>query len=214
MPTITLLRHGQASFGAADYDDLSDLGRRQASVAGGVLATRGLRDPLLVCGTLRRQADTAALCAQAMGIAEQSRVDARWNEYDHVGLVAAGLPDGGVPTDPRAFQALLDAALLAWIRDDADDGWRGFADGVVGALHDLADTLQGRDAVVATSGGVIAATCGHLLGLPPEGVVALNRITVNAGLTTLIAGRSGVSLLTLNDHAHFTGDAAALRTYR
>jgi hypothetical protein len=28
MPTVLLVRHGQASFGAADYDVLSDLGRR------------------------------------------------------------------------------------------------------------------------------------------------------------------------------------------
>ena len=40
MAVVYLVRHGQASFGAADYDVLSDAGRRQAAVLG-----RGARAP-------------------------------------------------------------------------------------------------------------------------------------------------------------------------
>ena len=63
MPLICLVRHGQASFGAEDYDVLSDLGREQARSLGEELRRRDLRDPLVVSGTLRRQRDTAALLA-------------------------------------------------------------------------------------------------------------------------------------------------------
>ena len=63
MPTIYLLRHGQASFGTDDYDVLSDLGVHQARVAGAELERRDLRAPLVVSGTLRRQQDTAELAA-------------------------------------------------------------------------------------------------------------------------------------------------------
>ncbi|MEU3660325.1 histidine phosphatase family protein [Streptomyces sp. NPDC032940] len=59
MPLICLVRHGQASATAEDYDVLSDLGRTQAAVVGRELARRGLRDPLLVSGTLNGQRDTA-----------------------------------------------------------------------------------------------------------------------------------------------------------
>ncbi len=55
VPVVLLVRHGQASFGADDYDVLSDLGRRQAEVAGEELRRRGLHAPLLVSGGLRRQ---------------------------------------------------------------------------------------------------------------------------------------------------------------
>ncbi|MGD9530989.1 MAG: histidine phosphatase family protein, partial [Pseudonocardia sp.] len=65
MPIVALVRHGQASFGAADYDELSPLGRRQAQVVGEELARRGLREPLLVRGTLRRQRDTLSALAGA-----------------------------------------------------------------------------------------------------------------------------------------------------
>ncbi len=211
-----MLRHGQASFGAADYDELSELGRRQAVVAGDVLAARGLRDPLVISGSLRRQRDTAALAAERLGVGLPGNGDARWNEYDHVGMVGAVARAEGMdgPLDAATFQAILDRALTAWIQADEPDGWRGFAGGAMAALHDLVGTLDGRDAVVATSGGVIAAVCGSLLGLPAEGLVALNRVTINAALTTIVAGRSGLSLLTFNDHAHFCGQTAQLRTYR
>ena len=127
-------------------------------------------------------------------------------------VTASGRP---MPTGEREFQAVLDRALGHWVADDATDGWQAFSGGAVAALHELVDTLDpGRDAIVATSGGVIAAIAAHLLRAGPETVVALNRVVVNAGFTTLLAGRSGLSLLNFNDHAHFTGATASLRTYR
>jgi broad specificity phosphatase PhoE len=184
-------------------------------LAGAALVARGLRDPLLVCGTLVRQRDTAAVVAEVLELGRPA-VDGRWDEYDHIGLVGAHAREGGgtIPPDPRDFQVVLDRALAAWISAAEPDGWHAFESGAVRALFELAADLDGRDAIVSTSGGVIAAVVGHLLGTGPEGVIALNRVVVNAGLTTLIVGRSGVNLLSFNEHTHLTGAAAALRTYR
>lgn len=214
MPVVVLVRHGQASFGAANYDALSQLGRTQSAAAGTELARRELRDPVVTSGSLVRQRDTAAIIAAEIGTKSAVTVDDRWNEYDHVGMVRshAGVVD---VSEPKAFQAVLDVALESWVRADRPEGWRGFAGGAGAALRELVDSLApGQDAVVSTSGGVIAAVCGGLLSLPAEGIVALNRVTVNAGFTVLAVGGSGISLVTFNDHAHFTGEAAALRTYR
>ncbi|MFF3333561.1 histidine phosphatase family protein [Streptomyces sp. NPDC002888] len=220
MPLICLVRHGQASFAAQDYDVLSELGREQATAVGRELARRGLRDPRLVSGTLLRQRDTAELLAKAAGFEQPAWQDARWNEYDHLALMARYAepqPEGAA--DSRAVQVLLDRALRAWIEDpdgvSGADGWSAFVGGAGAALAELSGALgQGRDAVVVTSGGVLAALCGALLSVPPAGVVALNRVTVNASVTTLAVGGSGTSLLTFNDHAHFTGDRRGLLTYR
>lgn len=234
MPAIYLVRHGQASFGTDDYDVLSAIGREQAEVAGAELARRGPRAPLVVCGTLNRQRDTAEILIAAAGLTGAPRVDSRWNEYDHLGLVERYPgPIAADTTDSRSFQASLDRALQAWIAeadtdtaDDADtggsadaptgpDGWRAFSTGATGALQDLIAALgTGTDAIVVTSGGVLAALCGALLGLPSAGVIALNRVVVNAAITTVVAGRSGTSLLTFNEHAHFAGDRRRLLTYR
>ncbi|WP_410535272.1 histidine phosphatase family protein [Streptomyces sp. KL2] len=236
MPVIHLVRHGQATFGAdtaEGYDVLSDLGRRQAEVAGAELARRAPRDPVVVCGTLARQRDTAEIIVRTAGLPGAPRADARWNEYDHIDLVGryGGTTPQDLPADAstgastdapagsrggsRGVQALLDRALGAWMADTDEGGWQRFASGAAGALRELAAGLgPGRDAVVVTSGGVLAALCGELLSAPPAGVVALNRVAVNAAITTLAAGSSGISLLTFNDHAHFTGDRRALLTYR
>jgi broad specificity phosphatase PhoE len=40
---ILLVRHGQASFGGADYDVLSPSGERQARRLGAALAARGVQ---------------------------------------------------------------------------------------------------------------------------------------------------------------------------
>ena len=210
MPVVLLVRHGQASFGADDYDVLSDLGRRQGEVVGAELARRGLREPVSVSGGLRRQQDTALLALPGTPLS----VDRRWDEYDHLGLLqrypSAEPSDGS----SRSVQVLLDAALRSWV-DDPDGGWDAFAGGAAAALHDLVGDLgSGLDAVVVTSGGVVAAVCAGLLGLGADGVVALNRVTVNGGITKLVVGRGGVSLVAFNDHAHFEGASRELLTYR
>ncbi|MEY9212248.1 broad specificity phosphatase PhoE [Thermobifida halotolerans] len=117
--------------------------------------------------------------------------------------------------DSRGWQPLLDHALRAWIEDGDEDGWHRFSTGAAAALDELVTGLgPGRDAVVVTSGGVLAALCAGLLSMPAEGVVALNRVAVNAAITTVTAGGSGAHLLSFNDHAHFTGERRALLTYR
>ncbi len=144
MPTVLLVRHGQASFGAADYDVLSDLGRRQAEIVAASLAERGYRPARLVGGTLRRQRETAA-AFDALG-APELEVDARWDEYDldevftHHGGSALRLDSGGggETTTNRGFQAALEPALAEWIehaeRSPAAQTWPQFAGAGSGAL--------------------------------------------------------------------------------
>ena len=66
MGAILLVRHGQASFGSADYDVLSPSGEQQARRLGAALAARGIRPASVISGSMRRQrASAAALVAQA-----------------------------------------------------------------------------------------------------------------------------------------------------
>ncbi|MET0134094.1 MAG: histidine phosphatase family protein [Kibdelosporangium sp.] len=204
MALVYLIRHGQASFGADDYDVLSAAGHQQGKVVGDELRRRGVRPDVVVSGTLRRQRETAI--AADMGLPPQE--DARWNEYDHLGLVRAA----GTPTSPREFQLTLDAALRTWV---GGGDWQRFTGGVRAALTELFDGLgSGGTGLVFTSGGVIAAVCAEVWGLAAEGFVAVNRVAVNGGLTKLVRGRSGTSLVSYNDHAHFEGENRELLTYR
>lgn len=214
MPVIALLRHGQASFGTDDYDVLSDLGREQALIAGEELAKRGLRSPVLVSGSLRRQRDTALLAGAALGI-DDLRVDQRFDEFDahaavetHLGV--AGATEG---MSSREFQVHLDEAMRAWM-SEGDPRWLDFVGGAMEGLADLAASLpSGSDAIVCTSAGVTAAIVGTLLDAGADGVIALNRVSVNASITTVVSGSRGLSLVTFNEHAHLLG-APHLRTNR
>ena len=62
MGRLVLVRHGQASYGQADYDRLSPTGEQQARALGPTLAGLGL-DALFV-GPLRRQQQTAAFARE------------------------------------------------------------------------------------------------------------------------------------------------------
>ena len=211
MPVIYLLRHGQASFGTDDYDVLSDLGRRQADIAGQELARRGVRSPVVVSGSLRRQIDTAQIAAKSLNVIPTG-IDSRFNEFDAHAAVNVHLGDAmatrGMPSSQ--FQQHLDAVMADWMENGKSE-WQEFTDGVFAALTELADSLpSGSDAIVATSAGVSAVLAGRLLGADTQGVISMNRVSVNASITTVVAGARGLSLVSFNDHAHVMGDRSLL----
>jgi broad specificity phosphatase PhoE len=233
---IYLLRHGQASFGTDDYDQLSDLGRKQAELLGRELRTRGLTIDVAVSGTMRRQRDTAMLTLAAAGVDVgadvEMDVDGRWNEYDYTDIIARYADSteiiaaparraGAAVTEvasPRVFQALLDVGLAGWISAHGHTGpgsWPAFAGAVGDALDGLVRGLtSGSTAAVFTSAGPITAVCAHLLRLSPDGCVALNRVMVNASITKIVSGRSGTSLVSINEHGHLEAAGRECVTYR
>jgi broad specificity phosphatase PhoE len=222
LPTLLLVRHGQASFGTADYDVLSDLGHRQAEVTAAAVATAGYRTTLVVSGSLRRQRDTALPFGEPA-------IDPRWDEYDAEDVIAhhsvstarlVSTEDGEAePIDTKSFQRALDPALDGWIAagdgSPSNQSWGAFSQGAAGALAEVSGRLgPGETGVVATSGGVIAALASELLGAGPTAFVALNRVLVNGSITKLALGASGTSLISFNDHSHLEAVDRALVTYR
>ena len=227
VPTVLLARHAQASFGARDYDVLSPLGIEQASALADDLARRGVRVDRVISGSLARQRDSAAPVAAAAGVA--TTVDPRWDEYRADDILArhsdsaARLehPAGGAapPLSSREFQATLDRALLSWIaagdRSSAAEPWPAFAARADAALADaLAGLGRGETALVCSSGGVVAALCVRLLGAPAPVLVAFNRVAVNTGVSKVVHGRGGTSLVSFNEHGHLERASGSLVTYR
>src|SRR3954451_14371314 len=175
MPTILLVRHAQASFGSADYDLLSDLGRAQVGALVAGLDRRGIAPDRVASGSLRRQRDTADPCAAAAGL--DVDVDERFDEYDDADvlthhstpLVRLQRHPGDTPTlSSREFQVVLNAGLRGWVAAGADSPcrqpWPRFQEHVTAALRDVADGLgKGETALVVSSSGVIAALSAALL---------------------------------------------------
>jgi broad specificity phosphatase PhoE len=225
VPTVLLVRHGQASFGAEDYDVLSPAGVRQSALLAASLRRRGVEPSRLVSGTLRRQTETAA----AFATLGEPELDERWNEYDANHVLASYSPTGlrldGQSADEqegltsKRFQAILEPALSAWIATDGGgpggQSWADFSGGANAALAELGAGLgRGETGVAFTSGGTIAAICAALIGAPGAAFIALNRTLVNTGVTKVVIGAAGASLVSVNDHSHLEEADRALITYR
>jgi phosphohistidine phosphatase SixA len=65
MSTLILVRHGQASFGASDYDRLSETGVRQSELPGIYWAGRGPSFDAAYSGAQQRQQQTQQIVRQA-----------------------------------------------------------------------------------------------------------------------------------------------------
>jgi broad specificity phosphatase PhoE len=234
--SLLLVRHGQASFGARDYDALSSRGATQSRVLGASLASRGLSPDLVLRGNMRRQTSTAEALLEGTGTTVDVRLDEGWDEFDFQHVVEVHKPmyrnrtvmkaDLARTLRPmQAFQEVFEAATARWSsgEHDADyaESFPAFRARIAGALERAAEAVQDRETVVVvSSGGPIAMaaallTTGDSLESAQLAVLwsALNRVAVNTGVTKVIAGRRGLSLSTYNEHTHLEGDRTLL-TYR
>jgi broad specificity phosphatase PhoE len=217
---LLLVRHGQASWGAANYDVLSALGERQSRVVGEALAARRVRPDVVVTGAMRRHRDTARGAGDAAGWDCEVVEDDGWNEFDHRQMLAlhpSGRPDGEEMTR-AAFQAWFEQATLRWtggeFAEEYDEPFAVFCARVEAALRRTLERLDGRStAVVFTSGGPVSWVATSLLGGGADLWTQLNPVTVNASVTKVVVGSRGCTLVSFNDHAHLEAQDGLL-TYR
>lgn len=221
MGQILLVRHGQASFGSEDYDALSPLGFEQSRLLGENLAARNLAVDTIIGGAMRRHRETAETCAAAAGwTSAELVVDAGWDEFDFLAVLAAHPHDlVGEPTKAE-FQRLFEAATGAWIAGEntsAGESFAAFTSRVGAALERTAGLAAGGNVAVFTSGGPIAWAVAQVLSGGADGAadlwVRLNRMAVNSALTRLIAGSRGLNLLSYNEQSHLDGVPGSL-SYR
>jgi len=221
MGSVYLVRHGQASFGAADYDQLSPLGEQQCQRLGAYFVARGQRFDAVYTGTLKRHAQSLAAIAKGMGTPLTPRMRPGLDEYLPEALVRAvhtgELPKVGTPDAVRAHFRLLRQGLLAWMQGESSpEGmptYRGFVDGVQLALRDAQTHHEGQ-VLIVSSGGPISVAVGHLLGASSAAIVELNLRIRNSAVTELVAGHRGHLLLSFNTLPHLDdAEGRALQTY-
>jgi broad specificity phosphatase PhoE len=220
---ILLVRHGQASWGAADYDRLSPLGEQQGEALGSWLVEAGVRPTRLVGGSLRRHRQTADAVLSATAGAgwdlDDMVADPGWDEYDHVQLLDAYGVDRGVPEAPSGraeLDAWFDAAVERWVSGahDADYpvSFPDFTERVDGALRRTVTAAgPGETVVVLTSGGPIAWALTSLLDAATPTWQRLNPVLLNTSVSKLTVGRRGATAVSFNEHGHLP---AELLTYR
>ena len=236
MSELVLVRHGQASFGAASYDKLSEQGVEQVRLLTRHLRGRGVSFDKLVSGTLLRQQETAAeLLPLVKGTAPVIEQNPALNEYSADALIKLFMRQHGRSAafgeklarpirDIRLFQKVFEAATDRWIADELEpdsdvDGFERFEE-FQSRVHTVAEELMvrhsgGSRVLVSTSGGVIAMVLQRVLGFPDSQAIATNWMVYNSSVTRFRYGGGRVSLSQFNSLPHLErNDLQHLITYR
>ena len=219
MGSLYLVRHGQASFGAADYDQLSATGHEQCRLLGAYWRERGQRFDAVFTGTLRRHAQSLAGIVEGFGAELPAVALPGLNEYDSEAVVRAIHPEPLAP--PRDAEAvkqhfrLLRQGLLAWMRGEtAPVGMpthAQFAAGVADALARVLALGVGRQVLIVSSGGPIATAVSQVLATPPATAVELNLRIRNSAVTEFAFNPKRHHLVTFNTLPHL--DSAEARAH-
>lgn len=222
MTTLLLIRHGQASLGAADYDVLSPLGVRQAQRLGEHLA--GMIDPpdLIVSGPRRRQRDTAShlvAAARARGVDfPEPELRPEFDEYPaleivqgHLQRLAAEDPELAAHTQAalehppgsrdhrRAFEHIFQTMMRHWHDERVmATGLETCAEFQTRVMHGLQPLLaaRGRTVLVVTSAGPCGVGLRMGLALDPWAALQASFVVRNSAITEL-QSRGGPPSLTM-----------------
>ena len=209
MGTLYLVRHGQASFGAQDYDNLSELGKKQSLRLGQYWRERGLRFDAVLSGTLRRHAQTWAGIAEGAGFDNEVLPWAGLNEYDSAAVIAAIHPKPlEKPDTPELYRKhfrLLRDGLTQWMNGVVSPrgmpSYPEFLAGVTSALDHVRQQCEGN-VLIVSSGGPISTAVGHVLGTTPETTSELNMRIRNSAVTEFAFTPKRHMLLTYNTLPH------------
>ncbi len=209
MGTLYLVRHGQASFGADNYDVLSPLGHQQAVRLGEYFKSKGLVFDAALTGTLQRQVSTYEGICKGMGTTPQALQWPGLNEYDsHAVISAVHASKLEKPTTPEQYRhhfRLLKDGLKQWmdgvVSPQGMPSYIDFVEGVTSALDHVRKNCEGN-VLLVSSGGPISTAVGHILGCSPEATIELNLRIRNASVTEFAFTPKRHVLVTYNTLPH------------
>ena len=221
MKTLYLIRHGQASAGTSNYDRLSPLGLRQASLLGEHMLESGVPLPEEIwSGSLQRQQQTAEQFKKATGIPLQINTDQRLNEYDHRAVHNAYHPElaatrhSGAASEPVDLSPSMsfttyERIIRNWMQDASANGhyggetWQQFQQRTLSALLDIARSSQAATLALFTSGGVISVIANQLAQHPEDGIPDMIWNLNNGSVNTVHFKIDEAEIRELNNVEHF-----------
>jgi broad specificity phosphatase PhoE len=242
MSSIILVRHGQASFGRTDYDQLCANGQVQASLLGEYWSRRQMLFDGVYSGPRRRQLDTARIVAEKYRDAgvdfPEPKVMNDFDEYHAEAVLRECLPrlvevdanvrelrrayevlkTSGDPEEKRrAFQKMFEAVITKWgageVAAEGIESWNDFCSRVERGLASVGrETPPAGNSVIFTSAGAIGAAVKRALHLSTAGALQITWMSRNASFTSFLASGDRFRLSTFNAHPHLESDG--LLTYR
>ena len=235
MSSIYFIRHGQASFGADNYDRLSDLGIRQSQTLGDYLACLGARFDTAYSGDMNRQIDTAKAVLGAMpghGASFPVEIRPEFNEYSSDEVFRLQLPEvleaepqlkplaERIYTDRKAFQIIFEKIMIRWVSGRYDlpgcETWIEFSQRVRdGVERIMAESGRGRNVALFSSGGPLCILMQKALNLTDESALGVNWTVKNASVSVFLFNGNRLTLSSFNSTAHLEQQKEPeLLTYR
>jgi|TARA_B110000503_G_scaffold31755_2_gene51358 broad specificity phosphatase PhoE len=217
MSELHLVRHAQASFGSVNYDQLSELGHRQARFLGDHFKLRHMRFDQLVVGDMHRHHQTMDGICEGLGIDGTDRlVLPGLNEYNFIDMTEAyGKIHGDNPlfqkvmedpTDKKNYYRLLREILMAWTSDSipgVPETWMEFKSRVEDAQNQIKAMSDAGNSILAIgSGGSISTFVGLVLGIPDENIFDLNLQYKNTAISHFFFNQKKMKLTGFNSVSH------------
>jgi len=220
---IFMVRHGQASFGKKNYDNLSEKGREQSRILAEYMIRTGISFQAVYTGELLRQKDTAGEVIQsyrAHGLTiPDIQILPEFNEYRSREIMMAYMHDvaqedpdlqaaiGNLYEDRKAFGRLFKKVMLRWVSGEAEKpdvvSWRDFRDGVRSGMRKvMAVCGLGDNVLICSSGGAISAAVQMALDLSNEKAFGIAWHIVNTSVTTFAYNDGQLALASFNQQAH------------
>jgi len=229
MSELYLVRHAQASFAAACYDDLSQIGMAQSRLLGQYFVAEDIAFDSIVSGEMQRHRQTIDVLRESgVGDACSGVTHAGLNEYDFRAMMQSfceARPDHdlvrAIETNQgnrKTYFRLLRCVLMAWSENQlagAPESWSSFQKRVTDARATLQGIAkQSKRILVVSSGGAISMFLGSVLNLSPNHVFDLNLQIMNTSVTRFFLGPATISLAEFNAVPHLVGrEQAPLRTH-
>lgn len=209
MGHLYLVRHGQASLGAADYDQLSPLGQQQSHRLGEHWRTLGIHFDAVITGSMKRHAQTLAGIQTGMSTQHEAVVLPALNEYDAEAVIRTIQPGELIKaTTPEGYKQhfrLLRDGLTQWmagvVSPQGMPSYSDFAHGVRSTLDQIRQQHEGHVLLVSSS-GPIATAVAQVLRTSPETSIELNMRLRNTSVTEFSFTPKRHSLVGFNSMPH------------
>jgi broad specificity phosphatase PhoE len=222
VPKIIFVRHGQAQFGQANYDKLSEVGHEQAVALGKAIFEQGITIDHWVSGDMVRHAETLRGISQGMRTQVSHQiVTPDLNEYDFTGQLNARFVGSKAPvglhTDRKTHFRALRETLALWQNDkilNPPESWAAFETRLKRAQQTIFG-LEGDTILVVSSGGAISKIVANALGVSHAKQVDLQLQIKNASMSTFIYSRrtGGFFLNAFNETPFVSARTQHLLTY-
>lgn len=228
MSKIYFFRHAQASFGKANYDELSQKGEEQSKLLGKYLVKKKISFDQIYVGPLKRQQHTFQLVNE---VYENSNITIpkavilpELAEHQGTEAMRLAIPKlkeensqikvwlDEIQANPKlmgrntmlSFQLFLEEWAVGKYNSSDVQNWSDFRVQVQrGLAHILEQTISGQTIGVFTSGGTISSIVAESLDLKNEKrVAALNFSIRNTSYSSFLYSKNQFNLLSFNELPH------------